>query len=370
MSVVAAILAAGQGSRFGADKTKMLLQGRPIWEWSYRTYLGTPGIDRVILVGSESNIDELSAAGEAILGGATRQKSSQRALEAAGDAEIILVHDAARPFATSQLIEDVLAEIWLHGAAAAAVPVTDTIKRVAEGHVETLDRRELWAMQTPQGARTELLREAFARAKHEMTDEMALLESIGVNPRLVQGDPNNFKITHPQDMERAVALSCAGEVRTGIGYDIHAFSSDPDRKLMLGGVLFEGARGLEGHSDADVLLHAVTDAILGACALGDIGQHFPNTDPTWHNAPSLTFLSHASQLVAQEGWQVTNIDATLISETPKVMPRSLEIREEIAKAVGIEIGRVSIKATTNEGLGSLGRGEGISSFAIATIRRL
>ncbi|MEZ0325174.1 MAG: 2-C-methyl-D-erythritol 4-phosphate cytidylyltransferase [Fimbriimonas sp.] len=369
MKVVAAILAAGQGSRFGADKTRVLLQGRPIWDWSYRTYLRTPGIDRVILVGSKGNFEELSEAGEAILGGSTRQQSSRIALEAADGAEIVLMHDAARPFVTSDLIGRVLDEIWMHGAAAAAVPVTDTIKRVSEEHVETLDRRELWAMQTPQGARTELLREAFQRVKAEKTDEMALLEAIGVNPRLVQGDPNNFKITTPEDLARATAFAGAGEVRTGIGYDIHAFSTEPERMLMLGGVLFEGARGLEGHSDADVLLHAVTDAILGAAALGDIGQHFPNTDAEWRGAPSLKFLEHAARLIRDGGWQVVNVDATLICEQPKVMPRSGEIRQSIASALGLEVERVSIKATTNEGLGSLGRGEGISAFSIATLRR-
>ncbi len=369
MKVVAAILAAGQGSRFGSDKTRLLLRGRPVWEWSYRTYLGTPAIDRVILVGSAGNIDELSSAGEAIVGGATRQQSSRLALEAAEGAEIVLMHDAARPFVTSELIERVLDAVWMHGAAAAAVPVTDTIKRMCEDRVETLDRRELWAMQTPQGARTELLHEAFARARADLTDEMALLEAIGVNPRLVTGDSSNFKITTPEDLVRAQVFAGQGEVRTGIGYDIHAFSTDTNRKLMLGGVTFEGSPGLEGHSDADVLLHAVTDAVLGAAALGDIGQHFPNTAPEWRGAPSLTFLRYAGELVVREGWQVVNIDATVICESPKVMPRSQEIRENIASALGLDVSRVSVKATTNEGLGSLGRGEGISAFSVASLSR-
>jgi 2-C-methyl-D-erythritol 4-phosphate cytidylyltransferase/2-C-methyl-D-erythritol 2,4-cyclodiphosphate synthase len=369
MKVVAAILAAGQGTRFGSDKTRVLLRGRPLWDWSFQTYKSTVGIDRVVLVGSEANNDELSAAGETIRGGATRQESSLRALEAAGDADILLVHDAARPFITSDLIERVLEQVKTCGAAAAAVPVTDTIKRVAGDMVETLDRRELWAMQTPQGARVDLLRQAHAAATAEMTDEMALLEAIGVNPRLVKGDPNNFKVTTAEDLARANSFVGSGEIRTGIGYDIHAFSADPNRALTLGGLVFEGAPGLEGHSDADVLLHAITDAILGAAAMGDIGQHFPNTEPAWRGAPSIHFLRHAGELVSREGWEITNLDATLICEKPKVMGRSLEIRETIATALHLEIGRVSIKATTNEGLGSLGRGEGISAFSVATLRR-
>ena len=311
---------------------------------------------------------ELSAAGETILGGATRQESSRRALEVAGDAEILLVHDAARPFASEDLIERVLEEVWQHGAAAAALPVTDTIKRLCEGCVETLDRRELWAMQTPQGARVELLQKAHAKARKEHTDEMSLLEGIGVNPVLVPGELNNFKITSPEDLARAQAIAGPGEVRTGIGYDIHAFSTDASRPLFLGGVLFEGEQGLEGHSDADVLLHAVTDAILGAAALGDIGQHFPNTEARWKGEGSLTFLKRAAELVAIEGWQVVNVDATLICERPKVMVRSLEIRQNIAYALNLDVSRVSIKATTNEGLGSLGRGEGISSFAVVSLK--
>jgi 2-C-methyl-D-erythritol 4-phosphate cytidylyltransferase/2-C-methyl-D-erythritol 2,4-cyclodiphosphate synthase len=369
MSVVAAILAAGKGTRFGSDKTRALLGGKPLWLWSYETYLSYPGVDRVVLVGSPENIDEISAAGEAILGGSTRQESSRLAMEVAGGAEILLVHDAARPFASVDLIDRVLSQVWQHGAAAAAVPVTDTIKRLCEGSVETLDRRELWAMQTPQGARLELLRQAHARARKEHTDEMSLLEGIGVNPVLVSGEVNNFKITSPEDLARAQALTGPAEVRTGIGYDIHAFSADSLRPLVLGGVRFEDANGLEGHSDADVLLHAVTDAILGAASLGDIGQHFPNTDPRWKNEGSLTFLRHAAALVAESGWQIVNVDATLICEKPKVMGRSLDIRSNIADALEISLDRVSIKATTNEGLGSLGRGEGISCFSIATLKR-
>jgi 2-C-methyl-D-erythritol 4-phosphate cytidylyltransferase/2-C-methyl-D-erythritol 2,4-cyclodiphosphate synthase len=369
MKVVAAILAAGQGTRFGGDKTASLLGGRPVWQWSYDTFASVPEVDAVVLVGSESNIEELRRHGSAILGGQSRQDSSRAALDFAADADILILHDAARPLVSRRLVEEVLTAAQIHGAAAAALPVTDTIKMVDDGTVKTLDRERLRAMQTPQAASVRLLQQAHAAARPGATDDMALLEAIGVNPILVTGDIDNFKITTPEDLDRARSLVQRPEFRTGIGYDIHAFSTDRTRQLWLGGVHFEGAPGLEGHSDADVLLHAVTDALLGAAALGDIGVHFPNTDPRWHGEPSLTFLRHAGTLLAEASWVISNIDATLICERPKVMGKSVEMRNNIAAALNLPIHAVSVKATTNEGLGSLGRGEGISAFATAMLTR-
>jgi 2-C-methyl-D-erythritol 4-phosphate cytidylyltransferase/2-C-methyl-D-erythritol 2,4-cyclodiphosphate synthase len=196
---------------------------------------------------------------------------------------------------------------------------------------------------------------------------MALVEALGVHPEIVQGEPNNFKITTPEDLARARAIASPAEVRVGIGYDIHPFSDDPSRKLFLGGVHFPDHRALDGHSDADVVLHAATDALLGAAGLGDIGQHFPNTDPRWRGAPSLTFLHHAGVLLAEAGWRIVNLDLTAIAESPKIMKKAPEIRSAIAQCLGIEDSRVSIKATTNERLGSIGRGEGIAAFATASI---
>lgn len=269
---------------------------------------------------------------------------------------------------TARLIDDVVAAIREAGAAAAGLPVTDTIKQVVDGRVVTLPRETLFAMQTPQGATTSILRQAHAAAKADMTDEMALVEAIGVHPRIVPGDPENFKITTPSDLDRARAM-VGSEVRTGLGYDVHAFCDDPSRTLWLGGIAFPGHRPLLGHSDADVLLHAATDALLGAAALGDIGQHFPNDDARWRGEPSLTFLRHAAALLAEAGWQISNLDMTLIAESPKVMPHAVKIREKVAEALGIRADQVSVKATTNEKLGTIGRGEGIAAFATATIRR-
>jgi len=373
LKTYAAILAAGSGSRFGCDKTQALLGRKPLWRWSFDAYAAHPAVSGVVLVGSEANLASFGgvSALRAVRGGATRQQSSLAALQALPpDAEAVLIHDAARPFVSSQLISRVFDAVSRSGAAAAAVPVVDTIKQVSESGIVTLDRSRLVSMQTPQGAKVELLRRAHASSGAGATDDLALIEAIGVHPELVEGDPLNFKITTPDDLSRARALIGSPETRTGIGYDIHRFSDDPGRTLMLGGVAFPDNAALDGHSDADVLLHAATDALLGAAGLGDIGQHFPNTDPRWAGEPSLTFLRHASLLLSESGWRVVNLDVTLIGESPKIMGRAEEIRARIGETLGIESSRVSVKATTNERLGAIGRGEGIAAFAIATIREL
>ncbi len=368
MKVVAAILAAGSGNRFGGDKTMASLGGKPVWRWSFDALSSHHSIDQVFLVGSAENLPSLPAG--SILGGSTRQESSRLALEACpAGTDVLLIHDAARPFVTSAIVDSVLAGVEKAGAAAAAIPVTDTIKDLSDG-VKTLERQSLVAMQTPQAARIELLRRAHANAENCMTDEMALIECLGITPEITMGDVNNFKITTPEDLHRARALVGSGETRTGIGYDIHPFSDDPSRVLYLGGVAFPDHKALDGHSDADVLLHAATDALLGAASMGDIGEHFPNTDPQWKGEGSLTFLRHAGSLLSAAGWRIVNLDITAIAETPKIMKKSLEIRIAISSTLGIEVERVSVKATTNERLGSIGRGEGIASFAVATIQRL
>lgn len=365
MRVVAAILAAGRGERFGADKTSVALGGRPVWDWSYQTYRTHPQVEEVFIVTAQDRLDRFGGV-PVVPGGATRQQSAQAALEAAGDADVLLLHDAARPFVSHELIGRTVEAIAEHGAAAVGLPVTDTIKRVVDGRVSTMPRKELVAMQTPQGATTDLFRRAFALAEGEHTDDMALLEAIGVHPVIVPGEPNNFKITTPEDLARAKAL-VGVETRTGIGYDVHPFCDTPGRTLWLGGVEFPDHRPLEGHSDADVLLHAATDALLGAAGLGDIGQHFPNTDPRWRGEPSLTFLRHAGGLLAEAGWRIVNLDLTCVAESPKIMKRADEIRERIAAAIGTTADRISVKATTNERMGFVGRGEGIAALATATI---
>jgi 2-C-methyl-D-erythritol 4-phosphate cytidylyltransferase/2-C-methyl-D-erythritol 2,4-cyclodiphosphate synthase len=370
MKVVAAILAAGRSTRLGQDKTLARLGSRSVWQWSFETYRSHPRVSQVLVVCSDVNhgpIREIAPC--VLLGGETRQQSAARAIEAAGDADALLLHDAARPFVGHAVISGVIEGIERSGAAAAAIPVPDTIKEIRGDRIVTLDRASLVAMQTPQGAKLELLRRAHAQATGETTDDMAVLESIGVQPEIVPGDPTNFKITDANDLERARLFAGQGEQRVGFGYDVHAFSKEADRPLVLGGVSFPGHPGLEGHSDADVLLHAATDALLGAASAGDIGRHFPNTDPKWRNEPSLTFLKAAAGLLADRGWSVVNLDLTIVAESPKVAPRSSEITETIAQALGISADRVSLKATTNERLGFVGRGEGIAALATAAIRR-
>jgi 2-C-methyl-D-erythritol 4-phosphate cytidylyltransferase/2-C-methyl-D-erythritol 2,4-cyclodiphosphate synthase len=283
--------------------------------------------------------------------------------------DAVLIHDGARPFVSPSIIDRVINGLTTHPAVAAAIPVTDTIKQASDGKLNTLDRSTLWAMQTPQGAHRVRLAEALDSAAMEYTDEMALLESTGITPHLVAGEPTNFKLTTPDDLVRAQAFAGFPEYRTGMGYDVHSFSSDRTRTMMLGGVAFPGEQALEGHSDADALLHAATDALLGAAALGDIGQHFPNTDPRWQGAPSLTFLAHAAKLLADGGWRIVNLDMTVVAERPKVMKRAEEIRSVVGNCLGIDASRVSIKATTNERMGFVGREEGIAALAVATISR-
>jgi len=371
MRVAAAILAAGRSTRAGFDKTLALIDGRPVWEWSVQAYLGHPLVDEVFVVCSSENRAALSGfSGSLVLGGDTRQVSAGRAVDFASGFDALLLHDAARPFVSSDVISRVVEAVRASGAAAAAVKVTDTIKQFVGGSVSTLDRSKLYAMQTPQGALLDILRRAHDAASSDATDDLALIEAIGVQPVLVEGDPRNYKITTAEDYLRAKREHEAPEIRTGFGYDIHPFSNDPGRELWLGGVRFESGPGLEGHSDADVLLHAITDALLGAAGLGDIGLHFPNTDPQWKGRESVFFLSSASRLLSEAGWRVVNVDATVVAETPKVMPRSLAMRQAIAGALGVAVERVNVKATTNEMLGAIGRKEGIAAFATATIARL
>ncbi|HEY0867815.1 MAG TPA: 2-C-methyl-D-erythritol 2,4-cyclodiphosphate synthase [Fimbriimonas sp.] len=364
MKVAAAILAAGRGTRFGGDKTEERLGNRKVWEWSFDTFRTHPEVDHVFLVTTPEKASRYGG----VVGGDTRQASSYEAVRASEGFDVLLIHDAARPFVSHGVIDRVLEGIGQATAAGAALPVSDTIKEMGDGRIRTLDRSHLWAMQTPQGAYWDVLNQAHLRATAEWTDEMALVEALGVHPMLVNGDPANFKITTPEDLVRARSL-VESETRTGIGYDIHAFSDDPKRTLFLGGVAFEGSPALEGHSDADVLLHAMTDALLGAAGMGDIGLLFPNTDPRWKDCPSLHFLESARDELSKSGWRVVHLDATVIAETPKVMARASEIRHKVADALRIEVDRVSLKATTNEGLGAIGRSEGIAAFAVATIRR-
>lgn len=370
---VAILLAAGSSTRYGRNKLMEDVGGSPLWLRSYHCLKDHPLVGEVGIVASGEVLQaarEMEGVLFAVEGGESRQESALRGLQALGDrGEIVLIHDAARPFASRDLIDRVIMGVQAHGAAFPALPVTDTIKEMGDEGAKTLDRSRLLAVQTPQGGLRHLMVMAHAESYGEYTDDMAMLEAVGVKPHPVAGDPANIKVTHPGDLSRK-DLDATMEHRTGFGYDIHRFSADPARPLWLGGVLFEGeGPGLDGHSDADALLHAVTDAVLGAAGLGDIGQLFPNTDMEWKDARSHLFLEEAARRAKAEGWRISYVDCTVVAERPKVMKKRAEVCAAIAAALGIGEDRVSIKATTNEGLGSIGRGEGIAAMAVATLAR-
>jgi 2-C-methyl-D-erythritol 2,4-cyclodiphosphate synthase len=294
---------------------------------------------------------------------------------------VIVIHDAARPLVTAQLIERTIGAAIEHGAAIAAVQARDTVKRgdgsrVVQG---TLPRREIFLAQTPQAFRVGVLRDALVRAEAmakagettDATDEAMLAEAAGHRVYLVEGDPNNLKITTPEDLIMAEALAKrdarpARTGRAGIGYDLHRLVEG--RPLILGGVTIPSDRGALGHSDADVVCHAITDAVLGAASLGDIGRHFPDNDPQWKAASSLDLLRRAVAMLAETGLQVGNVDVTVILERPKIKDHIDAMRAALAAALGVDAGRVSVKGKTNEGLDAVGRGEAIAAHAVVLVR--
>ncbi|HET9597995.1 MAG TPA: 2-C-methyl-D-erythritol 2,4-cyclodiphosphate synthase, partial [Anaeromyxobacteraceae bacterium] len=286
--------------------------------------------------------------------------------------ELVLVHDAARPFATPALARAVARAAAEDGAALAAFRASDTVKRAEPGRrrvAETIRRDDVWLAQTPQGFRAAVLRRAYEAAgpaAAEATDECALVERLGLPVALVPGEAGNFKITSADDIARARARLEA-PVAMGVGYDVHRFAAG--RRLVLGGVEFEGD-GLLGHSDADICAHALCDAILGAAGLGDIGRHFPDTDPQWKGVESLKLLRAVAGKAAALGWRVGNCDVTLAARRPKIAPRAEEMRARLADALGIAPAQVNVKATTGEGLGFVGREEGIAAHAVALLVRV
>jgi len=311
-----------------------------------------------------------------VAGGERRQDSVGAGLEALPQGiEIVVIHDGARPLAEPELFDRCAAAAAVRGAAIAATPVSDTLKRVTDGTIRgTVDRTGLWAAQTPQAFRLESLRTAMTVSSGEnVTDEARLYEVTGFPVTVVLSSLENMKVTHAEDVAVADALlrarygshPTAGPTRTGIGYDVHRFASG--RRLILGGVEIAHDRGLEGHSDADVLLHAIADAVLGAAALGDIGQHFPPSDERFRDADSQLLLREAVRLAREAGWTPGNVDATVLAEAPRVSPHVPGMRERIAACLGLAQHAVSVKATTNEGMGSIGRGEGIAALATATL---
>lgn len=311
-----------------------------------------------------------------VYGGATRQASVRAGLEAlsARPPEIVLVHDAARPFASAELIARAIAAASKTGAAIPALPVTDTVKSVdTQGRVDkTLDRNRLRLVQTPQAFDYAALlaahRAAAAQGREDFTDDAALAEWAGMTVSVFPGEPDNIKITNADDFARAEAtlFAALGDVRTGNGIDVHAFG--PGDHVTLGGVRIPYAQALTGHSDADVALHALTDAILGALADADIGAHFPSSDPQWRGASSDRFLAFAIKRVQARGGRIAHLDLTIVCEAPKIGPHRDAMRQTIARLAGIDMNRVAVKATTSEKLGFTGRGEGIAAYATATVR--
>ncbi len=312
----------------------------------------------------------------AVAGGATRSESVRAGLAMVpNNASIVCVHDGARPFASSDLFAAVIAAV-INGADAAVpgVPVSDTIKQV-DGTgtvVGTPVRSGLRAVQTPQAFRADVLRRAHASAG-DATDDAALVEAAGGRVVVVAGEEHNRKITDPNDLRWArqqlegTAMTNAMTTRVGQGFDIHRFSDDAARPLVLGGVVFEGARGLHGHSDADAIAHAVIDALLGAAGLGDIGEHFPDTDPQWKGADSLQLLRHAAALVRAAGFAIGNVDCSVVCETPKLAPQRAAMQQRLSEAAGAP---VTVKGRRAEGLGALGRQEGIAVWATAIISQV
>jgi 2-C-methyl-D-erythritol 4-phosphate cytidylyltransferase/2-C-methyl-D-erythritol 2,4-cyclodiphosphate synthase len=378
----AIVVAAGSSNRFGGTIPKQYqdLCGHSVLERSVRALADRPSVRGVVVVLAAEDaagvqgarVREWPGVSAVVPGGEIRSASVWRGIEAAGDAQFVLIHDAARPMASPALVDAVIEATLRHGGAIPVLPVHDTVKRVSGELIEgTLERGSLRLAQTPQGFRTERLREAMDRARSEgaeLTDEAAAMERCGHPVAAVPGDPQNVKITTPQDLAgaRRTLEGLKMELRVGSGFDVHRFGGT-DRRLVLGGVAFPGEPGLLGHSDADVVLHAVMDALLGAAALGDIGHHFPPEDPGFKDACSAELTREVARLIEAEGYSVVNLDITLLAETPKIRGRAEEMRASIAGCLGIEISRVGLKATTLEGLGALGRGEGAACQATALL---
>ncbi len=375
MSVTALIVAAGKGERLGGGVPKQyrVLGGKPLLRWAVESLIGHPAIRSTRVVIGAGQQDQAAAVlegldvGEFIEGGAERADSVKSGLAAIGG-DAVLVHDAARPFCPPAVIDRLLAQLEFFDGAAPVLPVGDTLARAGENLEELIDRTGLVRVQTPQAFRLDALRRAYGIWSGGIpTDETTVLRAAGLQVAVVEGDPALEKLTTSPDFERAEQW-IAGRLspRTGMGFDVHAFGGEGP--VMLGGVAVPHSRGLSGHSDADVVLHAITDALLGAGGLGDIGEHFPPSDPRWKDASSDRFLRHAVELLRSRGAVIDHVDCTIIAEQPKVGPHRNAIRERIADIASLSLAQVSIKATTTEGLGFTGRSEGIAAQAVASVR--
>ncbi len=390
MSVTALIVAAGRGARAaseaGRPKQYCRIGGVAMLERTISVFAAHPSVDDILVVIHADDAPLYQAVSspyaarlrDAVSGGARRQDSVRSGLEALAQASpsSVLIHDAARPFVDAPLISRVIASLDAHDGALPCLPVTDTLKRASEGRITgTVERDRLWRAQTPQGFRFDAIlaahRAASADVAREFTDDAGIAEWFGLDVALVEGSESNRKLTTVEDLRIADELLRSepsrptGTIRVASGYDVHAFG--PGDAVMLGGVRIPHAKKLTGHSDADVVLHALTDALLGVIAEGDIGVHFPPSDARWRGVASEIFLKHAASLVRERGGVIVHVDVTLICEAPRIGPHREPMRAAIAAMLGLEVGQISIKATTNEGLGFIGRGEGIAAMATATV---
>jgi 2-C-methyl-D-erythritol 4-phosphate cytidylyltransferase/2-C-methyl-D-erythritol 2,4-cyclodiphosphate synthase len=389
---IALVVAAGSGLRVGGEIPKqfLTLDGKPLLRYCLETFLAHPRIAgvRVVINPTYRPLYAAATAGLSLMpavdGGATRQESVRLGLESLVDEkpDLVLIHDAARPFIDAATIDRTLDALADHPAALVAVPVVDTLKRAADAFSGvTVDRKDLWRAQTPQGFHFNAILDghrSLAGNGTEMTDDAAVAEATGHKVVLVLGHEDNFKVTTPADLARAERMlqtamspqsqnptATTYEYRTGNGFDVHRLLAGDGVHMC--GVKIPCEWRLEGHSDADVALHALTDAVLGAISAKDIGAHFPPSDPQWRGAESWKFLDHANKLVQQRGGKITHCDITIICEKPKVGPHRDAMVDRVAEILGIERDRVSVKATTTEKLGFTGRGEGIAAQATATV---
>ncbi|WP_027237501.1 bifunctional 2-C-methyl-D-erythritol 4-phosphate cytidylyltransferase/2-C-methyl-D-erythritol 2,4-cyclodiphosphate synthase [Leisingera caerulea] len=375
MTTAALIVAAGRGTRAGGGTPKQWrpLNGRRVIDWTLDAF-EKAGVDFTVLVLSADDPHawtEFSGKPGLILaeGGAERAASALNGLKALDGRGVdkVLIHDAARPCVSTALIHGIINALDLGPAAAPALAVTDALWTGADGSVTgTQDRNGLFAAQTPQGFRYQDILAAHLAHPGGAADDVEVARAAGLDVRIIPGEPDNIKITRPEDFARAERILGADmDIRLGNGYDVHRFG--PGDSVILCGVEIPHEKTLQGHSDADVGMHAVTDAIYGALAQGDIGQHFPPSDPQWKGAASEIFLRHAANLAREMGFTLSNVDCTLVCEYPKVGPHAAKMRSVMAEILGIEASRVSIKATTSERLGFTGRGEGIAAIATAAL---
>jgi 2-C-methyl-D-erythritol 4-phosphate cytidylyltransferase/2-C-methyl-D-erythritol 2,4-cyclodiphosphate synthase len=367
------IVAAGRGTRAGGTLPKQWqpLMGKPVIQWSIDTFLENSMVNEVIVVyhpDDQNLMKQISNGVQGVLGGATRDASVKCGLNQLeiSAPDYVLIHDAARPCLDQKLLSECINAVLIKGAVVPALSLKDTLWRGKDYVTEILDRNEMFCSQTPQCFSFPLVLSAHSQTTMLATDDAQIVQSTGHSVAIIPGNEDNIKITGPEDFVRAERILRGNmKLRVGNGFDVHRFG--PGSSLTLCGVIIESSLALIGHSDADVGMHSVTDAIYGALARGDIGQHFPPSEQQWKGADSRVFLEHAVHLTSEMGFKIENIDCTLICEQPKIGPYADEMRSKLAEITGLDVDQVSVKATTSEKLGFTGRGEGIAAIATAAL---